>query len=322
MRIVVLCATQRGYRFLQMLKELCPQAELVVFSFPEEPWEPRFLNSIREFTMQTGGQFFETRRVSNNLLQGFWGSTSIDLMFPVSWRYLIPLSVYRRSRLGTFVFHDSLLPTYRGFSPTVWAILNGETQTRVTLFEMADDVDEGDIVAQQVVPIGPDDTIAMVMEAVTQSYLQLLAENIEQLRLGTAPRRPQDHALATYTSKRLPEDNLIDWNRSTSRIYDLIRAVGQPYAGAYTNLGDRRLRVWSAQRLPRERRYIGGVPGRVVEVRRGEGSIVLTGDGSLLLKEVQLDGGEIACASKVIKSVSLTLGTSLYTSKIDRTTAV
>lgn len=308
MRIVVLCATQRGYRFLQKLTELLGvPTDLVVFSFPEETWEPPFLNDIRDLTLAKGWQFFEAKQVGAERWNHFWETTEVDLMLAVSWRYMIPPQVYRRARLGAFVFHDSLLPQYRGFSPTVWAMINGENHTGVTLFEIAEDVDEGLIVDQERVPIGPDDTISIVLERVTQTYLALLERNLDELVKGTARRIRQDHSQATYTCKRLPEDNQIDWTASTRDIYNLIRAVSAPYPGAYTYLSGKKMRVWSAKRVLDNRPYVGRIPGRVVEVRRGEGTVVLTGDGALMLCQVQIEDGEIVCASEVIKSPSQTL---------------
>lgn len=308
MRIVLLCATQRGHRVLQKLTELlAPSTALVVFSFPEEPWEPPFLNDIRNLTLTNGGQFFEAKQVGAERWNHFWETTEVDLMLAVSWRYMIPPWVYRRARLGAFVFHDSLLPQYRGFSPTVWAIINGENHTGVTLFEIAEGVDEGPIVDQAGVSIGPDATISVVLERVTQTYLALLERNLDELMKGTARRIPQDHSQATYTCKRLPEDNQIDWTASTRDIYNLIRAVSAPYPGAYTYLDGKKMRVWSAKRLLDDRSYVGRIPGRVVEVRHGEGTVVLTGDGALMLCQVQIEGSEITCASEVIKSPSRTL---------------
>jgi methionyl-tRNA formyltransferase len=308
MHIVLLCATRRGYLFLKRLIELLPRVDLTVFSFREEPWEPPFLDDIRELTLASGGQFFESRQVASQRWSWFWESTKVDLMFLVNWRYIIPSSVYLRPRLGTFAFHDSLLPEYRGFSPTVWAIINGEDHTGVTLFKINDEVDAGDIVDQERVPIGPDDTIAVVMERVTQTYLDLLERNLDDLIKGTARLYPQDHSRATYTCKRLPEDNQIDWTASSESIYNLIRAVSAPYPGAYTYLSGRKMRVWSARRVTNVPRYVGRVPGRVIEVRPGEGAVVLTGDGALLLTQVQMEGGQIVCAADVLNSLSLTLG--------------
>ncbi len=308
MRIVLLCATQRGYRFLQKLTALlAPSTDLVVFSFPEEPWEPPFLNDIRGLTLAKEVQFFEAKQVGAERWNHFWETTEVDLMLAVSWRYMIPPRVYRRARFGTFVFHDSLLPQYRGFSPTVWAMINGENHTGVTLFEIAEGVDDGPIVDQAGVSIGPDDTISVVLERVTQTYLALLERNLQELVKGTTRRIRQDHSQATYTCKRLPEDNQIDWTASTNDIYNLIRAVSAPYPGAYTYLSGKKLRIWSANKVLDARPYVGRIPGRVVEVRHGEGTVVLTGDGVLMLCQVQVEGSEITCASEVIKSPSQTL---------------
>lgn len=304
MHIVLLCATRRGYRVLEKLIALAPDAKLTVFSFREEAHEPPFVDDIRGLAESHGAQFFETRKVSSK--GEFWESTPVDLMLVVSWRYLIPAEIYRKPARGTFVFHDSPLPAYRGFAPTVWAIVNGEDHTGVTLFEIADAVDSGDIVAQQRVAIEADDTIAEVIERVTAAYLDVLAANLPALLDGSAPRAPQDQTQATFTCKRLPDDNQIDWTQPTATIYNLIRAVTTPYPGAFTTLAGRKLTIWRAR--PVERRYVGSVPGRVVEIKPGEGCVVLTGDGALLVSEVQLEGEGRSEAPAVLNSLAQTLG--------------
>ncbi len=308
MRILLLCATRRGYLFLEKLAELLPRSELIVFSFREELREPPFVDDICDLTLAVGGQFVEIQRTDVSLRSHFQKYAPIDLMLVVSWRYLIPSGIYGLPRKGTFVFHDSLLPEYRGFSPTVWAIVNGEDHTGVSIFEIAEEVDSGPIVDQEHVPIGPDENIATVMERVTQTYLALLERNLLGLMNGTAPRRAQDHSRATYTCKRLPEDNLIDWRGSSRSIYNLIRGVSSPYRGAYTYLRGQELRVWSAHRPRNPRTYVGGIPGRVTEVRTGEGTVVLTGDGSLLLKQVQVEPGKIVPAADFLSRGGQTLG--------------
>ena len=307
MRAVILCATARGLRFVRRFAELLPGAELVVFSFPEAPGEPPFLEAIRAATAEAGGELVVARDVGSRDCERLWAEAP-DLLFAVSWRYLVPRRIFHRPRLGAFVFHDSLLPAYRGFAPTVWAIVNGEAATGVTLFEMTDEVDAGDIVDQLAVPIGPDDTIAEVMERVTVGYLATLERNLPALLAGSAPRRAQDHTRASFACKRMPQDNRIDWSLPTQRIYDLVRGVTRPYAGAFTVLSGRELKVWRARRLAPEPRWVGRVPGRVAEVRPGEGSIVLTGDGALLLTEVQPCGEGPVCASQILDRPSLTLG--------------
>lgn len=308
MRIVLLCATDRGHRVLQELAAIVPDAELTVVTFREEPEEPPFLDIIRETTLDRGGEFYEAARSGADGARATWEAQPFDLLLAVSWRYLVPPGIYERASIGAFVFHDSLLPAYRGFSPTVWAIVNGDDHTGVTLFEMATDIDSGDIVAQERVPIGPDETIADVLEHVTQAYLRILKANLPVLIAGNWPRISQDHSLATYTRKRRSEDNIIDWSAPTERIYNLIRGVTSPYPGATATLGGRALRIWSAERLSDPTRYAGGVVGQVVEVSQGRGSIVRTGDGALLVTKVGFEGGAPFRADDVLHEKGRLLG--------------
>jgi methionyl-tRNA formyltransferase len=304
MRIVLFAATRRGRLFLERLAQLAPPgSELTVVSFREEPHEPPFLDEIRTVTERVSGRFHEARKADAPELREVW-EVPVDLMFAVSWRYLIPPAVYRLARLGSFVFHDSLLPKYRGFAPTVWAIVSGERETGATLFEMTGRADEGDVVDQAAVPIGPDETIADVMERVTQAYLALLERNFAALAAGTAPRRPQDHAAATYCPRRRPGDNEINWQRPARQVYDLIRAITRPYPGAFTWLGDRRVTVWSAGGVEAAG---AGVPGEVVRVDAG-GVAVATGEGVVILSVVQVEGDAPRPAAEVLDRVGLVLG--------------
>lgn len=287
MRICLLCASARGLRFLDRLATLRPDAELLVFSFREEPGEPPFLDAIRERTAAAGGRFVEARRVGRADLGSLWEETSVDLLFAVGWRYLVPPAVYRRARLGAFVFHDSLLPLRRGHSPTVWAIVEGDARTGVSLLEMGEEADSGDLVAQREVPIGPDETIAEVRAAVTEVYLEVLAEQLPALERGAAPRTPQDAARATWCARRRREDDALDWRRSSRALHDLVRGTTRPYPGAYAMLDGVELRVWAAR--PGDEGCGDEVPGTILE-RGPRGARVRTGDGALWLTEVQLAG--------------------------------
>jgi methionyl-tRNA formyltransferase len=305
-RLALLCATRRGRRVLERVADLVGGRQLVVGSFREEPWEPPFLDEIRRTAAALGADFVPARTLTG----AAWASRldEVDLILAVNWRYLIPAPVWRRPRLGAYAFHDSLLPRYRGFSPTVWAILNGEDHTGATLFALADEVDAGPIVDQERVPIGPDEAIGTVVERVTDAYLAIVARTVPRLLDGTAPRRPQDESLATYACRRLPADNRIDWTASAAAVHNLIRAVSAPYPGAFTSFEGRELRVWSAARVAPERRYVGVVPGRVVEVRPGEGAVVLAGQGQVLLKTVQLEGQPAVCAADLLDRLGHTVG--------------
>ncbi len=263
---IVLACDARGCRCLEKLAGMVDGGKLTVCSFREEAHEPAFLDEIAKTARATGARFFETKKLDGGAAGEFLAGNPIDLLLAVSWRYMIPRSVYGRAARGSYVFHDSLLPKYRGFAPTVWAMINGESQTGVTLLGMADGVDEGDIIAQQAVEIGQSETIADVMQRVTEVYLKLLEGNLAALLDGSAKKTPQDHAAATYGCRRLPEDNLIDWSRNECDVLNLIRATTRPYPGAFTWLAGRKLTVWSASRAEGMGNYVGRVPGRVVQL--------------------------------------------------------
>jgi methionyl-tRNA formyltransferase len=305
-RIALLCATRRGIRFLERLIRIAPEAQLVVVSFREEPGEPAFFDEIRSIASAHGAEFLEARQVGSARHQAVW-ERPLDILLAVSWRYMVPPRVYERPRRGSFVIHDSLLPAYRGFAPTVWAIVNGEDKTGATLIEMVSAVDAGSIIDQRQVPIGVDDTIGDVMDRVTDTYLELLEANLDGLLAGTAPRREQDQSKASYTCRRVAADGLIDWQAPARTIHNLIRAHTKPYWGAFTTFESRPLRVWKSRMVVSPLPYVGRIPGRVIEVRPGEGSIVLTGDGAILLTDVELDGS-IVDAATVLNSLGHTLG--------------
>jgi methionyl-tRNA formyltransferase len=307
MHIVLFCATQRGYRFLQRIREIKPDIKMSVVCFREEAWEPPFFSDIRRLADDTEARFLEAKRIDSARWHTLFESEEVDLILAVNWRFLIPSSVYQSTNRGAFVFHDSLLPQYRGFSPTVWTIINGENQTGVTLFEMSEEVDAGDIVDQERVQIDSNDRIGVVMDRVTEAYLVLLERNLDNLLQGEAARRKQDESQATFTCKLLPDDCLINWRKSTREIYNLVRAYTWPYPGAYTRLDGCILRIWEAVPCDKGYSFVGRVPGRVVDTRIGEGAVVLTGDGALFLNQVQLHGGQVVSGDQVLTSLSMTL---------------
>ena len=282
-RICLLVATRRGLLFLQKVAELLPDAHLTVFSFKEEEDEPPFLDNIRAFTTSVGGSFHIARNVGLSKYAKLWteiAAGGLDLMFCVSWRYLVSAEIYKLPLRGTFVFHDSMLPRYRGFAPTVWAIVNGEQLTGVSLMAIADEVDSGDIIDQEAVHIRDTETIASVIERTTEAYLRVLARNLGQLLDGTFRTVPQEHDRATYTVKRTSLDNLIRWNATAKECFNLVRAITRPYPGAVTFLDGAKWIVWGAD-LADTRRVEVKAPGRIVSFGP-DGISVLCGDGRLL----------------------------------------
>jgi methionyl-tRNA formyltransferase len=305
--VALACATNRGLRVAQRVRKLLPDVELTVFTFREEQWEPPFLSDFESFAAANQARLIETRQLHAPSLEPFWSDSPPDLLLAASWRYLIPDNVLQSARLGTFVFHDSLLPRYRGFAPTVWAMINGDAETGVSLFRLMPGnqiVDSGPIVDQAAVPIGPDEEIGRVMTRVTDAYLELVERNLAALAAGSVQLTEQDEALATYTCKRTPQDARIDWRRPAREIFNLIRASTHPYPGAFSSLKGEKVTIWSADPIYLERRFDGTIPGRVIE-RRPEGAVVvLTGEGCLLIPELQRGDDQPVEAALIARSLN------------------
>ncbi|NUU20880.1 MAG: methionyl-tRNA formyltransferase, partial [Streptomycetaceae bacterium] len=197
----------------------------------------------------------------------------------------------------------------RGRANVNWAIINGDTETAISVHTMAPGLDAGGILHQETVPIGPRDTVTDLYDRLNARQRAVLADAVARRLAGDAGR-PQDHSAATYGCTRLPEDGEIDWTAPTAATDRLVRALTPPYPGAFTYLGLDRLTVHRAEPAPAAPHYTGRVPGRVVLVDRSGANWVdvLTGDGVLRIHEVAVEGGSPAPANTVLRSVKTTLG--------------
>jgi methionyl-tRNA formyltransferase len=191
---------------------------------------------------------------------------------------------------GAYNLHGSLLPRYRGRVPVNWAILRGEHETGATLHRMVEKPDAGAIVAQQAVPILPDDTAQEVFDKVTLAAEMLLYRALPDLVAGTAGHFEQDLSQGSYFGGRGAEDGRIDWSRPALEIHNLIRAVAPPYPGAFTDAGGRRWRVLRSLRQP-QRTTRSPQAGLYCEDGR---LLADCGDGAVLrLLQLELDGEPI-----------------------------
>ncbi|TFY99669.1 methionyl-tRNA formyltransferase [Ramlibacter rhizophilus] len=200
-------------------------------------------------------------------------------MVPKAWRELAP----------AYGLHASLLPAYRGGAPLVWAMIHGERQTGITLFEFDDGVDTGPIVAQASTPIAEDDTIGTVYARIEALGERLLVESLPGLAAGTLRPRPQPEGAGQVFAQRGPEDGRIDWHWPARRIHDFVRAQTRPYPGAFFLDGARRVTVWAARVAAP-----AGLPPGDVAMGDDNGVRVGAGEGTALeLLELQIDGHDM-----------------------------
>lgn len=236
---------------------------------------------------------------------------SPDVILVYGFRRIIREEAFRLAKHGALAMHYALLPRYRGFAPVNWAMINGETETGVSLFYLnSGEVDSGDLVAQARVPIGPDEDIGQVLQKCDACAMDIFSAQLPLFERGIFAATPQEERLATYTCARTAEDGQIQWTQSTRQIYDLIRATTDPFPCAFTRVGgaagqaNTLLRVLDAEIYP-VGNYVGRIPGRVIKILPNTGIVVLTADGALLIKRVRTESGEVTTADTLCKSVRM-----------------
>ncbi len=239
-----------------------------------------------------------------------------DIAVVVAYGQLIPRLIIDLPRFKSINVHFSLLPKYRGAAPVQWAILKGEEKTGVTIFELNEKMDEGDILAQIETAILPRETAGELEQRLAHLGAELLVQTLH--RIDSVERRPQDHSQATYAPRLKKEDGLIDWSREALAVDRLVRAFS-PWPGAFTFCRGRRLIIHAGEPLHGEKPC--PAPGRIAEIRSA-GPVVCCGTGSAyLIRRLQRENRREMEAAAFLRGMPLQCGEILgslpdYSSKI------
>ena len=213
-----------------------------------------------------------------------------DIGVVVAYGRIIPDRLLEIPRYGMINVHASLLPKYRGAAPVHRAVINGETETGVTIMRVASELDAGDMFATVTRPIGSDDTSDVVERDLSTLGAKLLLDVIDQIAAGTAVERPQDHRLATFAPKITRDDGVIDWSASAAEVHNRVRGL-YPWPHAFTHLDGARLIIWKTRVVsdqPSAQHHDS--PGTIVDVTR-DAIVVATGDaGRLAIEDLQPEG--------------------------------
>jgi methionyl-tRNA formyltransferase len=219
-----------------------------------------------------------------------------DVILVAGWYHLVPREI--REIAPALGLHASLLPDYSGGAPLVWAMINGEQKTGITLFRLGDGVDDGPILGQAEEPILESDTIATLYERIEGAGQRLLGTYLPKIAAGTAEYRLQDESKRRLFPQRKPTDGLIDWNQPARRIYDFIRAQTRPYPGAYSSYNGMTLKVWRAETCHFRAGPSACIPGQILgSISTNGGLAVQCGDSQpLSLNEVEYLGNVMSGA--------------------------
>lgn len=265
-----------------------------VFTHADDPKENAFYASVAQMCASKGIPVHAPEDVNHPLWIERIAKLSPEYIFSFYYRNLLSEQLLATAKKGAFNLHGSLLPSYRGRAPANWVLVNGESETGVTLHRMVKRADAGAIVAQQRVAIERSDTALSLHGKLRIAATDLLRDTLPAMLQGKTSETAQDESQASVFGRRTAADGKLVWAKPAEQLFNLVRAVTQPYPGAFCAVGEHKLIVWSAEVV---KGNDGQAPGRVISVDPlriacGEDSLVILSgqrnDNGLFLSGPQL----------------------------------
>ena len=257
-----------------------------VFTYPDKEGEAIWFRSVAQTAADLNVPVYAPDDINHPIWVERIRQIEPDYLFSFFYRDLIREDILDIPTEACMNLHASLLPRLRGRAPINWALVNGETETGITLHHMTPKADDGDIICQSAIKISHDDTAMTLHERLQVAARQMLSENLPNIIEGKLQGIPQNESEATCFGRRTPTDGEIDWKASATDIRNLIRAVTRPYPGAFTHRASSKVIIWNAELV--EHVQTGEIPGTVLSVSP---LTVATGDGALQIVAGQVSGG-------------------------------
>lgn len=241
---------------------------------------------VKQVALKLGLPIFQPQTLRDAQTQQVIRDVCPDAIVVVAYGRILPPEVLSIPPLGCINVHGSLLPKYRGAAPIQWAIIEGESESGVSIIQMDEGIDTGPILATARTLIMENDTAYTLSGRLARLGAELLVDTLIKVAERRVVAQPQDETKASYAPILKKTDGAIDWGQTSFRIANLVRGV-EPWPGAYTfTVRGLRLRVFP---FLESLRMSDGVPGQVLRIDR-EGMVVRTGDGAVLIREVQPAG--------------------------------
>ena len=279
-----------------------------VFTQPDKPKNRGMklvFPPVKEFALSQGLPVFQPESMKEESAVELLRSLKPELSVVAAYGQILTEEALQVPTLGSINVHASLLPRYRGAAPINWAILNGETETGVTIMHMAKKLDAGDIITVRRTPIDPNEDAETLFARLAELGAQLLSETIPLIESGAATRTPQDEAQSTYAPMLSRALSPIDWKKPSRVILDQIRGL-VPWPVASTVLDGKTLKIYQAQPC----KATSELPGMMRAVKGGIEAAC--GDGqSILITFLQPEGGKRMSASAYLNGRRIASGSYL-----------
>lgn len=260
---------------------------------------------VKEVALKHQIPVYQPKRVREEAFTETLKKLSPDVIVVAAFGQIITKEILEIPRFGCINVHASLLPAYRGAAPIQWAVINGEKESGVTIMQMDEGLDTGDMIDKAVVPLAEDETGGSLFDKLSQAGARLCVKVLKDLEEGTAVREKQPEesttAYASMISKKMGE---INWESPAKSIEQLIRGL-DPWPSAYTRLQGKTLKLWRAR--AEESQDKEGEPGQILRVEK-DAFYVKTGEGTLKIEELQLEGKKRMDTGAFLRGFPLSAG--------------
>ena len=248
---------------------------------------------VKEKAFELGIEVFQPDKLRNPEAFERIAAAKPDAIVVAAYGKILPRNILDIPPIGCLNVHASLLPAYRGAAPINWAIINGETKTGITIMKMDAGMDTGDMLMREEAAILPDDTAESLTGRLSEMGARLIVKALEELEAGRLIGVRQDESLATMAPMLKKGMGRIDWAKPAAGIERLVRGFN-PWPGAYTSRSGEMLKVWRTESISGD-----GEPGVVIKADKN-GIAVATGEGVLVIKKLQPQGGRVMKAAEYL----------------------
>ncbi|MBM4234889.1 MAG: methionyl-tRNA formyltransferase [Firmicutes bacterium] len=246
-------------------------------------------SAVKKWAVSNSIETCQPEKLSKDAFLHWLENLKPDLIVTVAFGRMLSKSLLATPPLGCINLHASYLPAYRGAAPIHRAVIEGAEYSGVSIIDLTEELDGGDVYFQEKVAIKPDDTAGMLHDSLAVKGSVLLLRTINALADGSAVKTPQDQTLATYAPPLSPADEVLDWHLSSLELHNRIRGLS-PWPGAYTTFKGKRVKVWKSRlSIITDQNERQGVPGTILSVEKASLEVA-TGNGSLFLIDLQPAG--------------------------------
>lgn len=207
-----------------------------------------------------------------------------DLIVVVAYGKIIPNEIIAIPKYGIINVHSSILPKFRGAAPINAAIVAGEKETGVTIMDIAEELDAGDIIRIGKTEITEEDNFLTLHDRLKEIGATTLLEAVKDIFAGKAVRTPQEHEKATFVKPFKKDDLKIDWSQESEKIFNFIRGMN-PFPSVFTTIDGKILKILDSKKS--DKKYSAGQPGEIVDIVKNEGFVVATKDGGIILTKLK-----------------------------------